>query len=430
MRSYLPVIVDFALVLGGKFSNLAVVFLGGVLIARTSGAGEYGLFTVAITLVLLCDGFIGAPMDLSAVRFFALHPGETERARRFEALTLQLKLLLAALCVPAVLLLRAPMAAFWPALAASSLPWWTSLTALGGLLAARSTSTALQNRGLFRRYSAVDLAQGVLRSSGFIALAAAHHATASAFVLVYGAASLATACFGWIFLGQSHLLGRWPEKEDARQMLRYSGYTAGIVIMATLTGRGDLLMLAAHTGAARSASYGLAAQITLILSQVAMYASVLTQPRILSLQRQGRLRSLFAGNALLVAGLMVIGFLAWDSELAAGGIAGLLGPSFSSSAPLVRILLLGALLDWLVLPVALTYCIQEAPARAFAGECAIASLFLAAGALFVSRGQAWPAEHVVAWLSVLVRAAKVVFYGGLFLVLTGARKQPAAVTRG
>src|SRR5580698_9572889 len=99
-------VTEFCLVLGGKASIAAVVFLGGVLLARTGGPAEFARFSVAISLVLLCDGMIGAPLDIAAVRFAALHTGETERTQRFEAMAMQLKLLAAAVPFLSVLAVR------------------------------------------------------------------------------------------------------------------------------------------------------------------------------------------------------------------------------------------------------------------------------------------------------------------------------------
>ena len=90
-------LLDFILVLGGKASVAGVVLIGGILVARLAGPVEYGVFSVAITVVLLCDGMIGAPLDMAAVRFSALHAGEWQRTTKFEAMALHLKLLLAGL---------------------------------------------------------------------------------------------------------------------------------------------------------------------------------------------------------------------------------------------------------------------------------------------------------------------------------------------
>ena len=68
-------VVNFLLVLGGKVSVTGVIFIGGILVARFSGAAEYGVFCVAMSAVLICDGMIGAPLDMAAVRFSALHEG-------------------------------------------------------------------------------------------------------------------------------------------------------------------------------------------------------------------------------------------------------------------------------------------------------------------------------------------------------------------
>lgn len=408
-------LVDFLFVLGGKFSNLTVVLLGGLLVARAAGPAEYGIFVVAMSLVLLGDGLLGAPLDLAAVRFFALHSAEPGRVRGMEAMALQLKILLAALAFLGVCALRPLLALQWPAVSDPSFPLLTCGIALTSLLMARSTATCLQNRREFRLYSAIDFLQGMLRAGGFIVLAWLGRPTAASFIGIYALAAAGAAAGGWCFLGQWHLFGRWPGRADALRLMGYCGYTGGIVALGTITGRGDMMVLALQRGTGGSAAYGMASQLAQLLTQVAMYASVLTQPRILGLERQGRLRGLLALNLVVVGcvGLLV---------MAVGGpwsilprVLEALGPGFSGSAPLLRILLLGVVLDWVLLPLLMVYCLQVCPREAFLGEIMITVLFAGAVASAVAGVWSWPIEPLLAVVAVLGRAAKLVLYLGLFL---------------
>jgi O-antigen/teichoic acid export membrane protein len=422
MRSARKSLVDLTLVMAGKFTSLVVLFLGGVLIARTAGPLEYGVFAVAMTLVLLGDGMIGAPLDLAAVRFFALHPGERDRTERFEAMTLQLKLILGTFAFAAALSMRSLLELRWPALAAQDFPLSSCFLALLALLAARSTATTLQNRQRFRLYSIVDLAQGTARAVGFLLLTWLQLARAAPYVLTYGLAAFGAALAGWLALQQRHLLRRWPTRSDSVLMLRYCGYTAGILTLGTITGRGDLLLLASVKGASGSAAYGLASQIALLLAQAAMYASILTQPRLLMLHRQERIRGLFTINFIAVVCFSLLTLLLWSPAAITNGLAIVFGEGFASSVPILRILLVGVFLDWLIVPVLMVFCIQVCPRKVFLGEILIATLFLALGTAAIAQTWPWPPEQMLAWIAVLGRAAKLLLYGGLFLAHTTPQK--------
>jgi hypothetical protein len=234
-------------------------------------------------------------------------------------------------------------------------------------------------------------------------------------------AALGAAAAGWIFLQQRYLLGQWPTRSDSLRLLRYSGYTAGIVTLATITGRGDLLLLAVAKGAAGTAAYGLASQLALLLAQAAMYASLLTQPRVLALHAQGRIRGLFAMNAAAVACLSLLAPMLWYPELIGQIVSYAFGKGFESSIALLRILLVGVCLDWLIVPVLMVFCIQVCPRKVFFGEAIVTTLFLILGAAAVSGTWVWPPEHMLAWIAVLGRAGKLVLYAGLFLQHTSGQ---------
>jgi O-antigen/teichoic acid export membrane protein len=411
-------LLEFILVLGGKASIVGVIFVGGVLVARLAGPVEYGVFSVAITAVLLCDGMIGAPLDMAAVRFSSWHTGERPRTQRFEAMALHLKLMLAAILFLSALALRPFYARLSSHLADGSFPFVACLAATACLLAARSAGTGLQIRHRFKEYSLLDLSQGAVRLLGFAMFAALGLARTLEFLGAYAVAALGAALCGLAFFGQNYLLGAWPSRDDASRMLRYCGYSAGIIALGTVTGRGDLLILATARGSASVSAYGLASQLTLLVAQVALYASVLTQPRVIPLAREGRVRAVFMTNLALVAVAALVGALLLHPDLLRWATTLVFGKGFDRAVPLLRILLLGALLDLLIVPVLMVFCIQVCPAQTFRGEILITGGFLAAALAAATGRFPLPAEQAMAWVAVGTRVAKLLLYGGLFAMHT------------
>ncbi|MGN6385768.1 MAG: hypothetical protein ACTHMT_05960, partial [Verrucomicrobiota bacterium] len=179
---------EFVLVIGGKLSISAVVFLAGILVARFGGVREYGIFSVAMSTILLCDGMIGSPLDMAAVRFSAMHPGELERTRKFEAMAMHLKLLLAATVFVIGCAVMLSLGQWQSKVVAGSFPVFACALATGSLLLARSVGTGLQIRERFKAYSMVDLLQGMARLAAFVVLGLTHHAKAGLYVIAYGLA--------------------------------------------------------------------------------------------------------------------------------------------------------------------------------------------------------------------------------------------------
>jgi hypothetical protein len=423
MKFSLKNVLDFCLVLGGKASISAVIFLGGILLARTDGPAEFARFSVAISLVLLCDGMIGAPLDMAAVRFTSLHAGETERTQRFEAMAMQLKLLAIGAPFVVALVVRVCLPHLLMGAAGKQFPLAICLGAAVCLLVARSTGVALQVRRRFRVYSLVDVAQGIIRIVGFAILAVLHLAGAGTFMMVYALAAFSASVIGLTLLGQQYLLGKWPEKADAMRMLRYCGYSSGVVACGTATGRSDILILALVNGADKVSSYGMASQMAMLLGQIALYSSVLTAPRLIPLARADGLRRLFLSNFLLVVlvGILALAFL--NRPVLEWGTRALFGKKFGGDILVLQILLIGAIIDLLIVPVLMSYCVQASPASAFWGEISIATVFAIAAFAAAEGRFPLPPAVAMACVAASARVAKLIFYGGLF----AARTTPQAV---
>lgn len=420
MEAFRKNIADLILVLAGKVCTVGVVFVGGLLVARGAGQAEYGIFSVAIGAVLLLDGVIGSALDMGAVRFSALHAGQAERTQRFEAMAMQLKLAAAMTGLLGAWLLKGPLIHWWPALSNSAFPLVPCLFATVALLLGRSAATACQIRRQFKLYAWLDVGQASARLLGFLILACLGTQAAGTYVLIYGATAVLAAAFCIAYMNQRYLLGPWPARQDIIQMLRYSGFIAGIATLGIFTGKADLLILAAAQGAGGTASYALASQLAGLAGQLALYASVVTQPRLIGIARSGRLRHIAAMNigaavviGLLAACVLKTSFLSW-------GITTLFGTGFQPSVGLLHVLVFRPLIDFATVPILIIFCIQTCPAESFIGEAIIAIGFVCMASLAAQNLLWLPPEPAMAWIVVIACAAKFLLYGGLFLKHTTA----------
>jgi len=395
---------DLALVISGKLLAVGALFACSVIAARYAGAAEYGNYSAAIAIILLIDAILGSPLDYAAVRFGAIYHNDPQRTHRFQSATFRLKVGIAGVFLAAAAIGSAPLAElFFQDASRKTLVLITLFSTLM-LLFIRGTSAYLQIGKRFKIYSVFDTVQAAARHV-FLAGAIVFGArSAESFVGVFGASALTLFVLFLVFMRQPYLTARWPERRDAREILKFITATAGIITLGTITGRADIPILSAYADAETVGVYAVAAQLSMLAMMLASYASVVFQPRVIDFARQGRLGKLIIGNVIAAA---VIGAAAtpvaiWGLPIL---VPAIFGDAYIASVPILQILLVGTLLDILFMPVLMTFALQVRPKRALIGEAVITLGFFACVPL-VSDGM----MYTLAWLMTGVRVAKMLLY--------------------
>lgn len=405
-------LLDFLFVILGKFSMIGVILLGGVIIARTGGPAEYGLFILIVSSALLIDGVLGTSLDLAVIRYAS---GSADVARgdviRCQAFAFHVKWGVVAGLLMAWLLLSR----FGPGHSLTTYPVLSTLLVSLGLLVSRSVLVDAQVQKHFRIYSSIDGLQGLIRMVLFGALWWAGCSKAIYFLGVYGGTGFLALLGGVFILRQRFITSPLPSREEMVGLFRFAGAMTFIIACGTLTGRGDIILLSFAESKESLAHYGAASQVVQLLTQMALYASVLTQPRILQELRQGTLTKLLMANVVAVAMISLLSIVIWKAGLMAWGIQLLFGEAFLESVPLLQIQFAGGLLDLLLVPVLVTLGVLVAPRACAWGELAITLLFFAGGLLIITHVPAGQTSTAMSWAFVGVRLAKLVFYALLCL---------------
>ena len=154
---------NLSAVIFGKSIAVGSLFLCGVLVARSSAVGEFGLYSTALALVLVLDAAFGAPLDYAAVRFAAMHAEDEQRIARLQGAVFRLKLGISAILVAAALLWGREIAQLVLHDATRQALVWIVAGSTACLLVARSIAAFLQSRRRFRDYAVLDFAQGAAR---------------------------------------------------------------------------------------------------------------------------------------------------------------------------------------------------------------------------------------------------------------------------
>lgn len=406
---------QIALVSSSKLLSLGTLFLAGILVARVTGPVGFGYYNAGLTILLLVDGIVGQPMDNAMVRYYSLHSDSEEGVNSVHGAIFRLKMFFGASLIAVALLFSEQLT---PLLLDADAPRRVlPVVAIGiaCLLAVRSTACYLQTRQWFQSYATLDVIQGLIRVVGVGSLFFLGIRLPEAYLAIYGAGALAAFGLYLFAVSQPYLRTGWPNAIDRRRMVSYIGVTSGIVILGTITGRVDVLLVMMFGGAEMAGHYSAAAQLAFLGALLAGYMAVVFQPKVVELSRKRQLGKLIRLNGLLVSAISVLcvpiafWILPWIMPL-------LFGEGFAESVPILQVMLIGTCADLLIMPILLPFSIQMLAKEALIGEIVITSLFFAV-ILFGPNISALR----MAWLVSGVRLAKLGMY--MFIVLRYLRNQ-------
>ena len=391
----------------GKSVSLGSLFLCGVLVARSSDVGEFGLYSAALTLVLVLDACFGTPLDYAAVRFAAMHAEDKQRIVQLQGAVFRFKLGIGAILLVIALYCGRGVARLVLHDPARYALIWIAAGSTFCLLMARGVAAFLQADRRFGAYALLDFAQGAGRVVAVAVLVLLGVKHAEGYLGAFGAAHVVLLLFCAIFLRQPYLTARWPGRSDTAALSRFLRLIAGIVVMGTVTGRTDLLFLSARREASELGHYAGAAQLAGVLTLLASYASVVVQPSLMAAVRRGRLSQLMRENLVIA---LALGACATAATYFLGGsvLATVFGESYREAHVLLSVLVIGTSLDLLCMPVPMTFALQFKPRTALLGELVITVVYLVLAVWFAERG-----ALAMAWLVTGIRCAKAALYVGV-----------------
>lgn len=408
-------LASLALVFTGKALGLGALLVCGVVVARVAGPTQFALYSTVLSLVLLADACLGAPIDYVVIRFAAYHERDKARSDGIQAAAFRTKLMIGlGLLLCAALfgqtasrnLLQDRDGRLLLCLAAG-------LTA--ALLLNRSVAATLQSRAQFQFYSFLDSMHGVLRAMVVAVLALVGATSAAAYLTGLLAASLALLLISLWVVPHPYVKAKWPSRQDTIEASRFLGMTVGVIVLGTITGRTDLLFLAHNNPPTEVAYYAAASQLASVATLFAGYASVVSQPLLIPAARRGEARQLFwesSALALMAASVFLILAFRFGDLI----MRDVFGPRFAGAAPLLQYLAVGTSVDLLCMPVFMTFLLQFYPRAALLGELLITAAYLVSVLHVAVLGPV-----AMAWLVTAVRAAKGAWYIGATIYLSGRR---------
>lgn len=334
-----------SIVAAGTVYQQGISFLSGLIVARVIGAADYGIFNLARSLVDLTAIVTRLGLDIGLQRYFGetnasqVHAPRIVMLRRMRLLASALSLLTVAAVALGVGQALEARFYHYPHFAeillclALALPFLTDIAVLGGAY-----------RGILKLRPAV-VAECILLPTVRLAvililflsgwrLWAVVVGTAVGSVLA--SAFLATRARSDFRGGDSAAPGTWV---DAFRVMRYSSVLAGAVLVVSLTGSMDMLMLGRFTTAQDLGQYSLAKMLLVLMGVFGVAFSqglgALVAERHVRGDHAGMVRVMSLSARLVTLFTLPIFaiFLFWGAQLTP-----LFGPSFVTSQAVVSLL--------------------------------------------------------------------------------------------
>lgn len=325
-----------------KLLAATAVFLMNLVVARSLGASEAGLFFFGFTLINLLAAIARMGLDNSLVRFVAAeHSQQNSTAvlgvyRKGMLWASGLSLVVMGL----LLLLNAPLNHWVFSLAGFDQVLWVMAFALP--LVALYTLHAQALQGL-KRIAVAMLTLNVLVPLGMLLvllLVPLHSAQQVAWV--YVAVCAIPLLFGWLCWQRSAPRSSAKPHFDSRVLLASCMPLWGVMFFGQMVQWSSQLMLGVWGSTTDVALFASAQRTAMLTSFVLVAVNAIAAPRFAAMHRQGdmqglRRTALLSVRLMLLAALPIVLFMLLLPEW----LMGLFGPEFAEAAPVLMILVLG-----------------------------------------------------------------------------------------
>jgi O-antigen/teichoic acid export membrane protein len=200
-----PITRSWAIVAGGSFGRLALGFIASVLIARSLGPADFGVYAVLAAVANIAGAFADLGLTDTAVkRVAAVWPAEPRRARERGAVFFWLRVAAVGVVVTAGLVFAEPLARHVLSLPEHASSLRLALIGVAATALSGAVCALLQATGRFARLTLVGLTNAALTAvlAAILALNGALTLTAALVVLGIGT-SLASFGVGYFLLPRS-----------------------------------------------------------------------------------------------------------------------------------------------------------------------------------------------------------------------------------
>jgi len=288
--------------------------LGGVLqisfsvvLLRFLGPKSFGMLSVCLATVVLCDSIFGSAIDMSIFRLAPLCRGRNPLAAlQIQKTGLLIKPVGALIAIlPITLFGRKLSQVLFQTPDAAPLLYWTLAALLGSLLI-RSTQVHFQIEHRFRLYGVTDLLDTFVCFGSIGILLVAGVRSPGKILAVYAAVPITVSAIILATLARKMAVTR-VGSETTRALLRTLKWFLITVIAGSLLSRMDLFFVSAFAGVREAGIYSAAQIFAMLPALMGLYMSAVFSPRVMPLWQEGKLKPIYLRyQAALVVTAMLI----------------------------------------------------------------------------------------------------------------------------
>ncbi len=270
---------DTFILFGGNTASAFWGFLFTLIVARALSISDFGIFSAANNLAVILISIVDAGVSSGAINFVseALAKGDKEKADEYIKASLVVRIL-AVMVAAGLIILLAPIVS--QKLLATNNSEIAVLTAILLIFIFPNgvVPYLLQAKKEFMKSVIVDNINFIFRL-----LAAYILITLGIFKLQYAfwaffAGFTATIILGLFFLGLNFIKSK-PNAQEYKKLLHFSGWIGVNRVLSGISGRLDIQMLAAITGAATTGVYSISSRLAMFIPVLAGSFSSVLAPR-------------------------------------------------------------------------------------------------------------------------------------------------------
>ena len=272
----------------GKVLNAAFAFAVGILIARNLGAGDFGLFTLSLSVLIITLEIIGSEgIDNGVVRFASVYVGnDINRANLIFKIAFKFKLLMVSIVLFLVLIFFNPFLTFITV--KPELKNAVMFGLIGGCCASfwRYVLAVLQSYERFTAYALINIIPNITKTILILFFIFNHSLNLINALTINVLAIFFGFIVGFLFIPKQFILAKGNERNLTSQWFHFSKWIIISSLLFALYSRVDILMLSYYKTTDIVGLYSVA--LSFITALDLIYISMLTGflPQVSKLKHQ------------------------------------------------------------------------------------------------------------------------------------------------
>ena len=327
---------DTAILFSGNGLTAFFGFLFTIVIARALSVSDFGVFSAVSNLIVILASLSDLGLTSGVVSFASsyLSKNEEEKANEYSKAAFNIKLVVSIILSLGVAIFAGFVSKNWLATDSKEMAYWVSLVSLL-LVGTTFLPFILQAKKLFFKSIVIDVILNLFKALipfVFMILGILNLRTT---LLAFSVSITFSLIIGFVFTGTKFLFSK-PDKNVYKDLVKFSGWLGVNRIISSISGKLDIQMLAAMSGALTTGIYSIPSKLASMITILSSSFSNVLAPRFSSFENKKDEKKYLLKSSIVTLGiifLMVIWIL-----IAKPFITILFGQKYLSAVPIFQAL--------------------------------------------------------------------------------------------